>query len=455
MNPKIVLCKSSLLGPVSGADEIMLNYAVHLRQAGYDAGVVLLYAPNEDDQYYQRLRRDEVPVKIIVTKSVLFATLRALRNLFSSLLFFLFLLRRTPDGLRRIWQIALRLIAHLHYRECRAYFAKSRPDVMHVFTPDSGAAMLIRAGHELKIPVLYHEMGTAHHMPMLEDHYRRLENVLPLCTEFAALSPRLASEWSARFPFLKSISVLPLIMRRAEAFDLGLAESLRTEQTVFGFAARLEEGKGPLVLLDALARVNATQPLAMIRIAGTGLQVAEVKARVRELGLRDNCEFVGQYSEPLGRTAFMESLDAFVLPSFAEGTPNSVIEAMAHGLPVIASAVGGVPDIVDPECGVLVPAGDARALAEAMLLLVRNPDLRKRMGLAARARYEKLFEPAAVLPVLLKTYNRIAGNGHFASALAGSNGHAHPWTEAPALKSIANDHFDLREPIFHSENSFR
>ena len=74
-----------------------------------------------------------------------------------------------------------------------------RPDLLHVFTPDTGAAMMIRAGHELGIPVLYHEMGTAHHLPMLEDYYRRLEKVLPLCTEVAALSPRLAEEWSTDF----------------------------------------------------------------------------------------------------------------------------------------------------------------------------------------------------------------------------------------------------------------
>src|SRR4030095_6775102 len=263
MNLKIVLCKSTLLGPVSGADEIMLNYALHLRQAGYDVQVALLYAPSEDDQYNRRLKENGIPVTIIVRKSLLFALLRALRNIFSSILFFLFVLRRAPDQLRKIWQIALRLIAHLHYRECRAYLAKKRPDLLHVFTPDAGATMLIRAGHELKIPVLYHEMGTPHHLPMLEDYYRRLEKVLPLCTEFAALSPRLATEWSVRFPFLSSISVLPLIMQRAETFDLGLGSRQRPQQTVFGFAARLEEGKGPMVLLEALAEINAEQPVAL------------------------------------------------------------------------------------------------------------------------------------------------------------------------------------------------
>jgi glycosyltransferase involved in cell wall biosynthesis len=444
MNLKIVLCKSSLLGPVSGADEIMLNYAVQLHRAGYDVNVVLLYAPNENDQYYQRLQRHGVPVTIIVKKSFLFACLRALRHLFLSILFFLFLLRHAPQQLQRIWQIALRLIAPIYYRECRAYFAKNRPDLMHVFTPDSGAAMLIRAGHELHIPVLYHEMGTPYHLPMLTDYYRRLERVLPLCTEFAALSPRLASEWSVRFPFLSSVSVLPLIMERAGTFDLGIGPLARPMQTVFGFAARLEEGKGPMVMLEALSELNAADALGIVRFTGSGPQLVDLKARARELALGDACEFVGQYSEPLGRTAFMESLDVFVLPSFAEGTPNGVIEAMAHGVPVIASAVGGIPDIVDAASGILVPPGDAHALAQAMSLLARDPQRRKQMGQAARDRYEKLFEPAAVLPLLLKTYGRIAGNGHAAGKIAAGNGHFHPWAE---IRPDEQDGASFKSPV--------
>src|SRR5256714_5401054 len=424
---KIALCKSSVLGPLSGADEVLVNYAVQLRQREYDVEVVLLYAPNEHDQYLRRLQSNGVPVTVIVTKSFLFALLRTLRYLLSSVLFCLFLLRRAPERFRKFWQIALRLIAHLHYRECRAYFARNRPDLMHVFTPDSGAAMMIRAGHELGIPVLYHEMGTPHHMPMLEDYYRRLETVLPLCTEFAALSPRLASDWLVRFPFLRSVTVLPLIMERSKTFDLRGQLAAPPEETVFGFAARVEEGKGPMVLLDALAKMNRQQPLAIARIAGSGPQLSEVKARARELELGDACEFVGQYLEPLGRTAFMESLDVFVLPSLAEGTPNGIIEAMAHGVPIIASAVGGVPDIVDTQSGILIPPGDADALADAMLLLARNPQRRKEMGAAARSRYEKLFEPTAVVPLMLKVYGRVAGNGHMATA--SGNGRSHPWED--------------------------
>ncbi|MCA1636228.1 MAG: glycosyltransferase family 4 protein [Acidobacteria bacterium] len=211
---KIVLCKSHFAGPVSGADETLVTYALALHQSGYDARVVLLYPCADDDQYYRRLRNAGVEVSFVVTRSVMFEALQRVRNLLAGVLFFIFLMPRAPELMRRIWQLIMRAMTHLHYRACLNFFQSARPDVLHVFTPDDGAALLISAGHELGIPVLYHEMGTPHHLPMLEDYYRRLETVLSLCTGVAALSPRLSAQWSVRFPFLSSISVLPLMIER-------------------------------------------------------------------------------------------------------------------------------------------------------------------------------------------------------------------------------------------------
>jgi glycosyltransferase involved in cell wall biosynthesis len=426
---KISLCKTTIFGPISGADETLLNYAVHLHQAGHEVSVVLLYPPSVDDQYLRRLQLKGIPVQTIVQRSYLFACLRLVRSLLTTALFFLFFLRRAPAGLRKFWQVAIRAITQLHYRHCRTFFAAKRPDLLHIFTPDTGTEIMIRAGHELGIPVLYHEMGTPHHLPMLEEYYLRLEKVLPLCTEVAALSPRLAVEWSKRFPFLPSVSVLPLIIEGSETNNHHSLPSVDSAGTVFGFAARLEEGKGPLVLLDALAKVNRERPLAVAKIAGMGPQLLEVKARVRELDLRDACDLVGHYSDPRLRSAFMNSLDVFVLPSLAEGTPNGVIEAMAHGIPVIATNVGGIPDILDADSGILIPPGDATALADAMAALANDPKRRNEMGVAARERHQKLFAPAAVVPLLLNVYHRVTGNGHSAVDLTNDNNHLHPWAK--------------------------
>jgi glycosyltransferase involved in cell wall biosynthesis len=142
---------------------------------------------------------------------------------------------------------------------------------------------------------------------------------------------------------------------------------------------------------------------------------------VRALELDNCCDFVGHYTSSEGRSAFFQSLDLFVLPSFAEGTPNSVIEAMAAGLPVIATRIGGLPDLVTDQTGILVDPGNGDALARAMQRLAADRALRERMGRAARRRYESLFSSEAVMPLLLRTYRQLVREQETPSP------ERHPW----------------------------
>jgi glycosyltransferase involved in cell wall biosynthesis len=88
----------------------------------------------------------------------------------------------------------------------------------------------------------------------------------------------------------------------------------------------------------------------------------------------------------------LQALDIFVLPSNWEGLPNAVLEAMAAGLPVVATRVGGVPEVVvEGQTGILVPPRDPNALADALLTLLRDPNLRRRMGQAGRQRVQEYF----------------------------------------------------------------
>ncbi|HEU4432297.1 MAG TPA: glycosyltransferase family 4 protein, partial [Pyrinomonadaceae bacterium] len=181
----------------------------------------------------------------------------------------------------------------------------------------------------------------------------------------------------------------------------------------------------PFVLADALAQLRRDRSDVHVRLAGTGPAVEEVRAHARNLQLNGSWEFVGAYDGAVGCSAFMRTLDVFVLPSFAEGTSKSVIEAMAHGLPIITTNVGGSPDLLTPDAGILIPPGDSAALAAAMRCLASDPVLRKRMGEAARDRYLKLFTPDAVLSMLVSTYSRLSGaNG---CEVSSSNG-KHPWS---------------------------
>lgn len=405
---RIALCKSNFQGPISGADETLVTYAIELHRAGHDVNVVLLYPFSENDNYAKRLLTAGVRIRVIAEHAWVFSVLQLLRRVATHFLFIFVLLSRFPGHVRRIWQSILGLISGIYYDQCVSHFEHGGYDLLHVVTPDAGTGVVVRAAKVAGVPVLYQELGTPYHMPGLEAAYARLARVIPLCDQVAALSPRLAKQWARKLPSTSKLRVLPLIVsppsdcripRRSVAFD-----------PIFGFSGRLESGKGPTVLIEAFAEVRRLHPGAYLRIAGNGPETYKVRARGRELALTDACDFVGNYLGSDGRDAFMQTLDVFVLPTFAEGTPNSLIEAMANGIAVVASGVGGIPDIVTPECGILVPPGEPMALAEAMLKLARDPDLRARMGLAGKARYRALFSPEAVLPILEESYYLLAGD---------------------------------------------
>ena len=421
---RILLCKSHFAGPVSGSDETLVSYATNLKKQGHQLVVVLLYAPAENDQYYARLKQAGVEVIAIASHPFLHNLLTRLRASAFWLAAFLRLPVEPLRAGRNLWQQISYALAHVYLKHCRSFFRQCRADLLHVMTPDPGAAVMIRAAAEAGIPVLYQELGTPHYLPALETPYKNFSKVVPLCSQMAALSPRLAKQWQEKLLLSNPISVLPLLVE--DGVYVEGPDSSPSANVTFGFAARLEKGKGPLVLVDAFARVRSELSNTSLQIAGVGPEEHDVRMRVEELGL-EACQLRGAYKSPQERNAFMKRVDVFVLPTLAEGTPNSIIEAMAHGLPVIASEVGGVPDLLTHESGILVPPGDPKALAKAMKLLASDHQLRWRMGREARARYEKLFSPEAVVPMLMHTYERTAtrranGNGHHQSL-------AHPWTE--------------------------
>jgi glycosyltransferase involved in cell wall biosynthesis len=314
-----------------------------------------------------------------------------------------------------------------YHSSCCDYLKKKKPDVIHVLTPDPGAIMLIRAAHDTGIPVIYQEVGIPFHPPGFEEVYSRFVSVMPLCAEVAALSPALVRELKRVVPHIRPARVLPLI-----STDHNHSNSNHSQRhTVkFGFSARLEHLKGPLRLLEAFRMAHESCAHIALTVAGEGSQRQEFIDKSRSAGLEKEAQLVGVYKTLEQRAAFMNSFDVFVLPSLTEGTPNVIIEAMAHGKPIIATAVGGVPDLVTDDVGMLVRADDMAALASAMVRLASDSDLRQKLGSAARKKYERLFTPAMVLPVLLDFYEGVkskhsnGSNGHRSSLLT------HEWLDS-------------------------
>jgi glycosyltransferase involved in cell wall biosynthesis len=146
------------------------------------------------------------------------------------------------------------------------------------------------------------------------------------------------------------------------------------------YVGRLEPVKGVRYLIRAMKQVHDTIPYARLIIIGEGTERAMLEALSTRLGIREFVQFGGEV--PHGKVlSFMQQADVFVLPSLSEGFPMVIVEALSCGLPVVASRVGGVPEIITNETnGYLVEAKDEGALAESILVLLQDEHLRKKIS---------------------------------------------------------------------------
>ena len=161
------------------------------------------------------------------------------------------------------------------------------------------------------------------------------------------------------------------------------------ETVVVGLAARLVPVKGISYLIEALALLADHSPPIRLEIAGHGPERSKLEAAAARAGVTDRVKFLG-WSDDVPST--MDKWDIVAVPSLAEGLGIAALEAMARGIPVVATHVGGLSEIiVDGQTGFLVPAKDPQALAERISQLANDRELREKMGLAARDRAAERF----------------------------------------------------------------
>ncbi len=174
------------------------------------------------------------------------------------------------------------------------------------------------------------------------------------------------------------------------------------------FVGRLAAVKGLPVLFGALARLLGTHPGLQLTLVGDGPERAPLQARAAELGIAGAVAFAGPASQQ-EVAGYLSRADIFVLPSFAEGVPVVLMEAMAAGLPVIASNVGGVGELVREGAGLLLAPGDTAALTRAIAALLGDPERRAAMGRAGAAIVARDFDSrdqAARLAALIEGAGR-------------------------------------------------
>jgi glycosyltransferase involved in cell wall biosynthesis len=189
--------------------------------------------------------------------------------------------------------------------------------------------------------------------------------------------------------------------------ELGIEQSF----PVVGYVGRIMPEKDLVTWLRAAALVAEKYPLARFILVGDGRDgktLHELKNLATKLGIADRVLFPGYR---LNLLPFYSAFDIFALTSLHEGLPNCILEAMAMGIPVVTVDVGGAKELVsDGNSGYVLPQGDAYGLAQAILALTNNPELRAKMGQAGRTKVEREFSFSQRLRHIEDLYERLVWN---------------------------------------------
>jgi len=301
----------------------------------------------------------------------------------------------------------------------RRLMARFRPDIVHTHTAKAGAVGRV-AAWLARVPVIVHtyhgHVLQGYFSPARTRAFLAVERGLARVTDgILTVSEQVRREilgFGIGAP--ERVSVLPLGLDLEPFLGCdGLRGSLRAELGIgpaaplVGIVARLVPIKRHEDFLAAAALVAARVAACRFLIVGDGERRAELEALAHRSPVADRVAFLGWRSD-LDRV--YADLDLAVLCSANEGSPVSLIEAMAAARPVVATSVGGVPDIVEHDVtGLLVPARDSDALAGAITTLLADPDRREQMGHAARKRAYPAYSSERLVTDVEQLYLHLLG----------------------------------------------
>jgi glycosyltransferase involved in cell wall biosynthesis len=293
-----------------------------------------------------------------------------------------------------------------------------RPQVVHTHTAKAGfLGRLAALGALRPRPILVHtyhgHVLEGYFGPVRDRLYRSLETWLGRRTDCLVGVSEATVDDLVRLGVARRdrFRVIPLGLDLApfNALDeRAIPESRRRlgiagDEVVLTFVGRLVPIKRVDVLLRGVALARDRVPLRLI-VVGDGELRPRLEALGRELGIGDAVTFLG-YRRDL--TTIASATDIAVLSSANEGTPVSLIEAAAAGRPAVSSSVGGVPEVVTPETGILFPPGDTEALGAALRRLASDEELRARLGARARERALRRYSAARLIADVDALYQRL------------------------------------------------
>ncbi len=292
-------------------------------------------------------------------------------------------------------------------RALRRVLRRIRTDVLHCHSFKAGVAGRM-LGPGLGLPVVYTPHGL-----IFKAGSRPVRRAL--LTAERALAARTSalvcvSEDERRLAQAAGLGKAGLVLIRNGTrpcepgeVDAGLA-AVRAAGPLAACVTVLREEKGVQTFIDAVPRVLTAVPEARLAVVGEGPHAPVLRARAAHLAGEPRFAFL-DFEPPAER--YLRATDVFVLASDREGLPLSALEAMACGVPVVATRVGGTPEAVTPDTGILVAPRDPGALAAAIVTLLRDPARRATMGALARRRHAELFTVDTMANGVVAAYEQV------------------------------------------------
>jgi glycosyltransferase involved in cell wall biosynthesis len=301
-----------------------------------------------------------------------------------------------------------RTAKYLRGFELARLFRRLRVDVLH--THNTTAFIHGLVGAQLAgVPIKIH----TDHCKNYVDETRRwmvLEHVASrFIDKMVAVSEHTRSELIQyeRIPQSKLMvirnGINPKPTRTAPVAALRAEFGFTSDQIIMGTVGRLQPQKGLDLLLAAAPAVLAACPNVRFLVVGGGALEPQLRAQAAALGLEGRVVFTGWRSDAVD---LLQMFDCFVSTSNFEGLPMVLLEAMAAGKPIVATAVGGVPEAVDEFNGITLPTRDPAALSSALVRLAQRPDVMRRLGTHSRSRYTERFTAQAMAAAYQQLYEQ-------------------------------------------------
>jgi glycosyltransferase involved in cell wall biosynthesis len=283
-----------------------------------------------------------------------------------------------------------------------------RPHLVHIKF-SSGASFYRKSLFVLLVRLSRTKLVLHCHAPdfdsFYERHGQRGRQYLRFTLNAADLLLVVAEQWRAYFESL-DLDVPVLTLYNAIICPETLAPAASDAAPVVLMLGRLGQRKGTYDILEAIPAILAVCPETQFWLGGDG-DVEKVREIISAEAWGKNVRLLGWVRGP-EKDAVLSRATLFLLPSYQEGLPVAILEALSYGLPVVTTPVGGIPEAVaDGDTGFLISPGDVEAITERVTRLLQNAELRQQMSLRARRRALEMFEAGAFIQRLYEIYDAV------------------------------------------------